>query len=130
MRRTRSESTASSFSAMSGLRRISRSMSGPSSATAAVSSIASAVAERVSWRNIASSPNMSPARSSDSAIVRPSWWSRVSTTAPLRIRKQVSPGSPSRKMHLAAIPVARDRHLGDRAQLALLETPEDLGARQ
>ena len=51
-----------------------------------VGSIASAVAERVSPLNMASSPNSAPARSSASATMRPSWCSRVSTTAPVLIR--------------------------------------------
>ena len=44
------------------------------------------LAERVSPRNMASSPKSAPARSSASATRRPSWCSRVSSTAPVRTR--------------------------------------------
>ena len=42
------------------------------------------VAERVSPPHMASSPKMSPRRSSASVIARPSLWLRVTRAAPLR----------------------------------------------
>jgi hypothetical protein len=95
--RTRLAIVSSIFSAISGLPASSRRTSPASSATAAVASSACALAERTSPPNIDSSPNMSPARSSARAIVRPPC-SRVIFTAPERTTKQVSPSSPSRKM--------------------------------
>ena len=65
-------------------------------ATARVSASASTVAERVSPPNMASSPKMSPGRSSASVMILPSEWRRVTRTVPERITKQVSPLSPSR----------------------------------
>ncbi len=59
-------------------------MSPDSTATSAVGSSASAVAERVSLPNIASSPKISPGRSSASASVRPSMCSRRMLTEPER----------------------------------------------
>ena len=59
-------------------------MSPERTATSEVSSSASAVAERVSQPNMASSPNMAPVRSSASASVRPSMCSRRMLTEPLR----------------------------------------------
>ena len=59
-------------------------MSPASSASAVESSSAWTVAERGSELNMASSPNMSPGRSSASVIVRPSVWSWVTRTEPER----------------------------------------------
>ena len=84
MRRTRSAIVPSIFRAIPGLDVIRLCMSRPSTATSAVGSSASAVAERVSPRNRASSPNMAPVRSSASATVRPSGCSRRMLTEPLR----------------------------------------------
>jgi hypothetical protein len=72
------------FTAMCGWDSSIRRMSPDSSASADESSSAWTVADRTSELNIASSPNMSPGRSSASVIVRPSVWSWVTRTDPLR----------------------------------------------
>ena len=71
-------------------------MSSARSATVLEASSASIVAERSSPLKSASSPNMSPDRSSVSAIVRPSPCVFVALNDPVRTTWQVSPGSPSR----------------------------------
>ena len=102
-------------------------MSPLSSATSVVGSSASAVAERVSPPNMASSPKMAPGRSSASATVRPSMCSRrrcyragaddVTGVAVVALTED----------DLAALERARHRHLGDLHQLAFFQLREDLG---
>ena len=95
-----------------------------------VSSIASAVAERVSPRNIASSPNRPPTRNSASA-----------TSAPVLVLAREQHGAAADQVagvagvalaeeDLAALPPTRHGHLRHLVELALLETGEDLGARE
>ena len=130
MRLTRSARVARSFRARSGLRRIRRCMSFARSATAVAGSMTSAVAERVSPRNIASSPNSAPARSSASATMRPSWCSRVSTTAPDAEQVTGVAHVTLAEDDLVAVPVTRHRHVGDRLELARLQVAEHLRARE
>ena len=69
-----------------GSERITRWMSEDSRITTEVSSSVSAVAERVSPPNMASSPKNAPVRNSASVRLRPEplAWSRLMITAPLR----------------------------------------------
>ena len=81
----------------------------------------------VSPRNIASSPNSMPARSSASATMRPSWCSRVST---IGARSEQVAGVAHVALaedHLAAVPVPRNGDLRHLLQLARLDLAEDLG---
>jgi hypothetical protein len=59
-------------------------MSGPSTASVLVGSIASTVAERFSSSNSASSPKMSPGPNVASVSVRPPAWVRIARARPER----------------------------------------------
>ena len=99
-------------------------MSGPSTPTTIVVSIACTVAERRSSSNIASSPKMSPGPNVASVIVRPS--PCVADRARMALAHDVAgvAGVAFAEHHLARLELARHRDLGDPLEVAALERRE------